>query len=135
MEIKLSNIQETIADAINANQTVCVCINGEHYDVTREKPLYKREFPGFDAELIIPNGFEDASYHNDVCPHVSRMINRVGMEVDYTIWQDYVDPNKREHEESSRFLFIIKVDEVIVFAKGTNNWEEIEALLPCFEWV
>jgi len=49
---------------------------------------YKTEFPDFDYELTIPDGWTDDSWHNDVCPKIYN-----GKLV---IWCDYLDPDKRE---------------------------------------
>ena len=55
---------------------------------------YKNEFPDFDYS--IPNlgkGWEDNSWHNDVCPS---MDYDLGGERMIRIWFDYADPEMRE---------------------------------------
>ena len=88
--------------------------------------LYKTEFPDYDGD------FKVCSYHNDICPHVAMMFIRGNTEVEYDIWQDYKDPNKRECS-SERYLFCIKVNGDLVFGYDTDEWKEIENLLPHLE--
>ena len=73
---------------------------------------YKTEFPDYDGELYIPDGFIDTSWHNDIMPHVS-MIRQTadGNEIVYNIWQDYVNKNLREYENTKRYAFAIVVNE------------------------
>ena len=53
---------------------------------------YKVEFPHYDDELIIPEGWVDTSWHNDVSPSIEKQIG----DIKYKIWCDFKDPNKRE---------------------------------------
>ena len=53
---------------------------------------YKVEFPHYDDELIIPDGWVDTSWHNDVSPSIEKQIG----DIKYKIWCDFKDPNKRE---------------------------------------
>jgi len=52
---------------------------------------FRTEFPDYPAEDMpaMPEGFEDTSWHNDVCPSFSSS--------HFTIWIDYRDPALREH--------------------------------------
>lgn len=50
--------------------------------------LYRQAFPDFDHDLVVPDGFEDTSSHNDACPSLC-----CG---DTTLFVDYKDPAKRE---------------------------------------
>ena len=52
---------------------------------------YKTEFPDFDYEITIPEGWTDDSWHNDVCPKIYNNDKLV-------IWCDYKDPERREME-------------------------------------
>ena len=91
--------------------------------------LYKTEFPNFDDTLRIPKGFEDCSYHNDMMPHVEQLFTRDGVEVSIAIWQDYIDPNKREESFGYRFILQIEVNSDAVFTYKTNDWSDIEQML------
>ena len=69
---------------------------------------YKNEFPDYDYEIILPEGYEDISWHNNVCPSIGIYINPVAMVV---IWCHYEDPSKRETgEDGSQFLVSIDDD-------------------------
>lgn len=97
--------------------------------------LYKTEFPDYDDVLRFPKGFTncnkfvDCSYHNDVCPHVAMRFKCGGAEVEYDVWQDYLDPNKREYTSSKRFLLTIKVNDALLFYYETDEWEEMEKFI------
>jgi len=53
---------------------------------------YKTEFPEFDYELTIPDGWVDSSWHNDVSPSIEKQVG----DIKYRIWCDYQNPDKRE---------------------------------------
>jgi len=53
---------------------------------------YKTEFPDFDYELTIPDGWVDSSWHNDVSPSIEKQVG----DIKYRIWCDYQDPDRRE---------------------------------------
>lgn len=93
--------------------------------------MYKIEFPDYDDILRIPKGFKDCSYHNDICPNVSKIYSREETEIRFTIWQDYINLDKREYYDSKRFAFQIEVNSELIFEYKTDVWEEIEKLLPC----
>lgn len=93
--------------------------------------LYRTEFPDYDDVLRIPKGFVDCSYHNDICPHVSQYYRNEETELMINIWQDYVDPDKREYSDYPRFIFSIEINGDVIFECKTDVWEEIEKLLPC----
>ncbi len=90
--------------------------------------MYKREFPDYDGKLIIPKGFMDTSYHNDVCPKVSRYLESDSTITEINIFQDYVDIDKREIE-SARFTFQIMVNSELIMHYNTDDWAEIEKLI------
>ena len=92
--------------------------------------LYRREFPDYDDMLRVPDGFKDASYHNDVCPHVERVFTNGETEIRHCIWQDYVDPDRREWSNTKRFILLIEVNNDVVFDYATDTWSEIENLIP-----
>ncbi len=53
---------------------------------------YKTEFPDFDNELILPDGWVDTSWHNDVSPSFEKQFG----DVTYRIWCDYENTDRRE---------------------------------------
>jgi hypothetical protein len=53
---------------------------------------YKIEFPHYDDELTLPDGWLDTSWHNDVCPSFENKIDGVV----YRIWCDFKDPSLSE---------------------------------------
>jgi hypothetical protein len=68
---------------------------------------YMTEFPDYDDTLILPEGWQDISWHNDACPSFERKYGNVA----YRIFCDYKDPNRRESLGSMRFVVYIE-DEV-----------------------
>ena len=105
--------------------------------------MYKDEFPDYDDELWIPDGFKDVSWHNDTCPHVEK---RYFIDVEYAgsedievvtkIWQDYKDPEKREYETAPRYSLLIEISYQNIFFYQTNNVEEIKKMVTenRFNW-
>ena len=53
---------------------------------------YKQEFPDFDTELHLPEGWIDTSWHNDICPSFEKQFGAVT----YKIFCDYTNPDRRE---------------------------------------
>jgi hypothetical protein len=53
---------------------------------------YKTEFPDYDQQLSLPDGWIDTSWHNDICPSFEKDFGNVT----YKIFCDYKDPEKRE---------------------------------------
>ena len=49
---------------------------------------YKKEFPSFKLDIKIPEGFDDASWHNDACPSWFKPAIIDGDE-GLTLWVDY----------------------------------------------
>ena len=95
--------------------------------------MYKREFPDYDGELYIPEGFEDDSWHNDVCPKV-RKTDHIGLaRIDYIIFQDYEDDNLREISGDKRYWFQIDVNLICVFVMATDNLEEIKRYVEAIQ--
>lgn len=91
---------------------------------------YKSEFPDYDDKLIIPEGFKDNSWHNDVCPHIEkRFYDTKECYVACLIWQDYRNPELREMEYAKRYLFQIEVNNETIMEKETDDWEVIEQLV------
>ena len=84
---------------------------------------YREEFPDFVPEDMpaIPAGFEDTSWHNDVCPSFTS--DACGL----TIWVDYPKSQDREFEESVRFSVAPQKDGIEVSGESlaTDDWDEV----------
>jgi hypothetical protein len=134
------------------NESFCVCYyppnwDGEPvpYDVRQDSgktlreaiegalafvPQWQREFPDFAAEFMPPAvaGWEDTSWHNDVCPSFIASRARPENERDsLSVWIDYADPAQREFPQGGRFT-AHRMDEVgnLVECLGsTNHWTRI----------
>lgn len=95
--------------------------------------MYRTEFPDYDGTMVIPAGYVDASYHNDTCPHVARLVKIDEMEIEYRIWMDYIDEDKREISGGKRFLFQIAVmtihGDYTIFEMETDDWQDIAKLV------
>lgn len=90
---------------------------------------YLVEFPDFPPADMpkMPEGFEDESHHNDLCPSFSNGTLKL------MICVDYKDETLREFADASRFTVhqlddegMLAGDDVIL---ETNDWAEIEALV------
>jgi hypothetical protein len=57
---------------------------------------YSDQFPGFQLDVEIPEGFKDTSWRNDGCPSWA---NEAGV----VLWIAEKDPELREFPESGRF--------------------------------
>lgn len=66
---------------------------------------YKTEFPDFELDVEIPKGFNDVSWHNDVCPS---FINR---SLNLCLWIDYADKSKSEFPNSPHRFQLTEIDE------------------------
>jgi hypothetical protein len=53
---------------------------------------YMNEFPHYDDELILPAGWIDTSWHNDICPSFEKLIG----DTTVRLWCDFKDPALRE---------------------------------------
>ena len=83
-------------------------------------PSYTKEFPDFGPmDVVIPEGFKDTSWHNDICPSFSSATHK--------IWVDYANPTDRELEYQSRFtLCLIDADgEYIDTLTQSDDWTDI----------
>ena len=93
---------------------------------------YRSEFPHYDTELIVPEGFFDNSWHNDVCPHVTKIYEDTkDCYVEANIWQEYRNPDMREVEK--RYTFQIEVNGNVIFQKETDEWNEIQELIKLLQ--
>ena len=95
--------------------------------------LYKKEFPDYDGELYVPEGFEDGSWHNDMCPKAVKKERRGDSEIMYMIFQDYRDANLREMPGGKRYLFEIDVNYEYVFGIETDDLEELDRFIKGIE--
>jgi len=68
---------------------------------------YKTEFPNYDDELILPEGWIDTSWHNDACPSFEKVFG----DVKFRIYCDYKDMEARENPSWTRFGVYVE-DEV-----------------------
>jgi len=91
---------------------------------------YKEEFPDFGKlDVEIPKGFEDISWHNDVCPSF------YNEEYGVRLWVDYKLPQQREMPERYRFA-LTATDEHGEFTSGiyeTDSYEEILKELEAYK--
>jgi hypothetical protein len=65
------------------------------------------EFPDFDYELPAIEGFIDTSWHNDVCPSLTRESPDDESKT-LILWCDYADVSKREHGDSVRRFTLVQ---------------------------
>jgi hypothetical protein len=66
-----------------------------------DTPLYAREFPGFQLDFELPEGFEDTSWQNNETPSFDKL------QPDGTIlklWVDYADRNKSTLSEDEPYF-------------------------------
>lgn len=68
----------------------------ERSDAVQAK-RYQKEFPGFELNIVIPEGFDDISWANNRCPS---FINK---DLDLILWVDYENEEDREYPELPRF--------------------------------
>jgi hypothetical protein len=68
---------------------------------------YLAEFPHYDDLIPLPEGYEDMSWHNDICPHIERSINPV---TSVAIWCDFKEYSKREMGSMFRFTVALQDD-------------------------
>jgi hypothetical protein len=65
---------------------------------------YMTEFPDYDDTLILPEGWQDISWHNDARPCFE---NRIG-EIAFVIFCDYKDSDRREMKGEPRFVVYLE---------------------------
>ena len=96
------------------------------WNIQIKRPQYLVEFPNYDGDFYLPNGWEDNSWHNDVCPHAEKRSADESF-IAY-IWQEYIDIAKRETESGKRYVFIIEKDSDVIFEYSTNDLEIIKEM-------
>lgn len=84
---------------------------------------YRTEFPDFDYDIPVLQGFRDESWHNDVCPKL------VSDDDKLTIWIDYTDPTKRENEEEYQFTICNHEAEPETILYQSNDWDSMLSML------
>lgn len=95
---------------------------------------WRNEFPDWDGgELYIPEGWKDNSWHNNTCPHAELYVEKEDIVFYFCIWQDYIDVNKREYDNTPRYTFEIDVKtgkwDYTLFLKQTDSLDEIKKLV------
>lgn len=95
---------------------------------------YRSEFPDWDGgELYIPEGWKDNSWGQNTCPHAELYVEKGDIGFSFYIWQDYIDVNKREYDNTPRYTFEIDVKTIkgdyTLFFKQTDSLEEIKDLV------
>lgn len=98
---------------------------------------YISEFPNYDGEFHNLEGWQDNSWSNDTCPHIEKFGAKGETEISICIWQDYVDVNKREYDNTKRYLFQICINDCVIFAQESDNWKDMEKLaenVSDYEW-
>lgn len=85
---------------------------------------YQTEFPDFALDVIIPDTWEDISYHNDACPSYHAGLTPEGYNV--KVWIDYTDPKEREFPEMKRFCVVIEDNLLIeTDTHEGNDWDAV----------
>ena len=96
--------------------------------------LYKREFPDFVLDVVIPEGFEDISWHNDAMPRWRYPANPAKSEASIILWVDYADAVMRESDHP-RFVLadgddradvLIETDDYNAVLKMIAMWEDAQ---------
>lgn len=85
------------------------------------KPLYQREFNDYpELNVTLPDGYEDQSWHNDVCPSFARKDAVFGYLI---IYVDYPDKALRQLHNEGRFMCVRYETEGDI---GTEQCEDFE---------
>tara|TARA_R110000787_G_scaffold203508_1_gene313993 strand:- start:325 stop:618 length:294 start_codon:yes stop_codon:yes gene_type:complete len=93
---------------------------------------YTNEFPDFELDVNIPNGFDDIAWHNDTCPCWFKPLN--GANQGFRLWVDYKDQADSEFSDDKNYnRFILQFGS---FDYGdfhdlviTNDYSLIEAFI------
>ena len=84
---------------------------------------YKTEFPQFDDNISLPEGWEDESWHNNACPSFSKPLNDNFRVV---LWYDYKKPELRDSPSLKRFsLDVHENDEFFHNLCMSDSLEEV----------
>lgn len=90
---------------------------------------YLSEFPDYDGDFYLPEGWKDVSWHNDVCPHAEKRDENLG--VSAYLWQDYVNPKNREYENGKRYVYEIRLEKTFdyIFSFATDDLNLIKEMV------
>jgi hypothetical protein len=88
---------------------------------------YLTEFPDYDAQLPMINGFVDDSWHNDTCPSLFNAVHNL------KLWCEYASPALRngakrfilyyqDIEESTNDLLILESDSLDDIKDIIKKW-------------
>jgi len=95
-------------------------------------PLYLREFPTFPIITeAIPEGFVDASWHNNACPSFDHVYADESI---LTIYLDWPKPEDREWDRASRYSMSLRdaQGDYVGEAVNADSWQEIITALGLF---
>jgi hypothetical protein len=82
-------------------------------------PLFP-EFPEYDDNLTIPDGWVDVSWHNNACPSISKSCGLLDQKLAIVIWCDYKDPTMRDWGIDSK-QFAVSIESTDEF--GEEHYE------------
>lgn len=85
---------------------------------------YQSEFPDFVLDVMIPEGFSDHSWHNDVCPRFEKNLPDGRY---LTIWIDFADKKDREYSNCERFAVDLNNSDSTYLKTliRSDDWQEI----------
>lgn len=93
-------------------------------------PMLAAEFPDYELATLpdIPAGWDESSWHNDVCPSFLARDERL------LIFVDYDDAEAREWPESFRFsVSHIDKEADIHPLLESNDWQEVTSFVEAWE--
>lgn len=88
---------------------------------------YKQEFPDFDTELNLPEGWIDTSWHNDICPSFEKQFGAVT----YKIFCDYTNPDRRE-VGGDQFTACVYIEDEVTF-DCIGQFDTLAEALSCVD--
>jgi hypothetical protein len=84
---------------------------------------YKNEFPDYDYEIKMPEGFWDSSWHNDVCPSIRRDVHH---DLGVKIYCDYADWGRRELGNQNQFTVCLEDDHSLDTLTDKGRFDEFD---------
>jgi hypothetical protein len=84
---------------------------------------YMTEFPDFDYTITMPDGWQDVSWHNDVCPSFEKTFGNVT----YKIFCDFANPQRRE-VDGEQFIVSVYIEDEVNF-ECIGQFETLEEAL------
>jgi len=85
--------------------------------------MYKKEFPDYDYEIKMPEGFFDSSWHNDVCPSIRRDIHH---DLGVKIYCDYTEWSRREMGNQNQFSVCLEDDHSLDTLTDMGRFDDFE---------